>query len=293
MPETWDRFKDRIRGMFVRETAQQEQSATNTDRRAAADANANAAKESILANRTPEERLRIEAAFSDAMDDEPHANQTKVWIDAGRRIDEQNKLGAAAKLDAMAYHTPEDQERIIAAWRESSKDPTVEPDVAWEEAAFQIHHEDNLRDLMLESDAGHDYNLAREPDEEFGGASKEDEDLVIKLREYSSGLGEEVTHAEQLITTRLATEIEAQDFRINLSQRYDTADQTVASQRHEKAIQNLEPLIQEAEELGYSINRGNAITGRLQQAEKIAPLDEARTIAKRMAIHSIGMGMRD
>jgi hypothetical protein len=53
-----------------------------------------------------------------------------------------------------------------------------------------------------------------------------------------------------------------------LSQRYATDDQALAQQRHEKALENLMPLIREAAALeGYTVQRGTAIADDLLQRE--------------------------
>jgi hypothetical protein len=58
---------------------------------------------------------------------------------------------------------------------------------------------------------------------------------------------------------------------IDLSQRYATDDQSAAQQRHEKALENLRPLIRETARIGgYKVMRGAALADGLKHREVLA-----------------------
>jgi hypothetical protein len=78
-------------------------------------------------------------------------------------------------------------------------------------------------------------------------------------------------NAEAAIAQNFLTQLTSGRKTIDLSQRYATDDQSAAQARHEKALENLRPLIREAARMeGYKVVRGAAIADGLRQSEVLA-----------------------
>ena len=65
--------------------------------------------------------------------------------------------------------------------------------------------------------------------------------------------------AEACIATNFAAQIRAGNEHIDLTQRYETTDPVKAAVRHARALRNMEVLVQEAVQLGHSVDPGHAI----------------------------------
>jgi hypothetical protein len=76
--------------------------------------------------------------------------------------------------------------------------------------------------------------------------------------------------AESHMAQSMAQQIASGSKSIDLSQRYATGDQSAAKERHEKAVQNLMPLLREAARNGYTITYGQAIAQGFRQKEVLA-----------------------
>jgi hypothetical protein len=96
------------------------------------------------------------------------------------------------------------------------------------------------------------------------------------VAEIASELGEYASQqaplpyipAEAAIAESFRQQLSSGSKIINLSQRYATDDQTAAQERHEKALENLKPLIEQTSQLaGYKVERGTAIAEGLNQRE--------------------------
>ena len=92
------------------------------------------------------------------------------------------------------------------------------------------------------------------------------EDLVRQLRDFVDEEGEDPKRrgykyisAEAAIAANLANQMEAGAKKIDLSQRYATDDQAKAQDRHEEALQNLAPVLREAEKQTEKLSHGQAI----------------------------------
>jgi hypothetical protein len=96
------------------------------------------------------------------------------------------------------------------------------------------------------------------------------------VAEIASELGDYASHqtplpyvnAEAAIATNFLRQLTSGRKTIDLSQRYATDDPTLAQERHEKALENLQPLIREASRLdGYTVQRGTAIANGLVERD--------------------------
>ncbi len=92
------------------------------------------------------------------------------------------------------------------------------------------------------------------------------EDLVRQLRDFvdkkaktQKERGYKYVSAEAAIAANLANQLEAGATKIDLSQRYATDDQAKAQARHEAALQNLAPVLREAEKQTEKLSHGQAI----------------------------------
>jgi hypothetical protein len=81
--------------------------------------------------------------------------------------------------------------------------------------------------------------------------------LADRLTGYASVF--EQPCAEACIATNFAAQIRAGNEYIDLTQRYETTDPVKAAVRHARALRNMEILVQEAAQLGLSIDPGHAI----------------------------------
>lgn len=81
--------------------------------------------------------------------------------------------------------------------------------------------------------------------------------LADRLTGYASVF--EQPCAEACIATNFAAQIRAGNEHIDLSQRYETGDPVRAAVRHARALRNIEILVQEAAQLGLSVDPGHAI----------------------------------
>jgi hypothetical protein len=81
--------------------------------------------------------------------------------------------------------------------------------------------------------------------------------LADRLTGYASVF--EQPCAEACIATNFATQIRAGNEHIDLSQRYETTDPVKAAVRHARALRNIEVLVQEAAQLGLSVDPGHAV----------------------------------
>jgi hypothetical protein len=81
--------------------------------------------------------------------------------------------------------------------------------------------------------------------------------LADRLTGYASVF--EQPCAEGCIATNFAAQIRAGNEHIDLSQRYETTDPVKAAVRHARALRNIEVLVQEAAQLGLSVDPGHAV----------------------------------
>jgi len=81
--------------------------------------------------------------------------------------------------------------------------------------------------------------------------------LADRLTGYASVF--EQPCAEACIATNFAAQIRAGNEHIDLSQRYETTDPVKAAVRHARALRNIEVLVQEAAQLGLSVDPGDAV----------------------------------
>ena len=204
------------------------------------------------------------------------------------------------KLDS-----PEQATRLVpaidetaAAW-EVYKELAPDPVVAVREALGPAATPDQLREAYLdraEEIRAAYYTLRDEPAEDqpvdlyklIGAAAQLDtaagkhneipEDLreaadrlVSELNEYVVAQGPlPYAQAESEMARTLARHIMGGAKEINLSQHYATDDSAVASDRHQKALHNLMPLIRDAARHGYQIEFGQAATQSIKQREVLA-----------------------
>lgn len=93
-----------------------------------------------------------------------------------------------------------------------------------------------------------------------------------RLRTQLAAYAESFDHpcAEGELARKLASQIGNGGTHIDLSQRYLTSDPVTASARHERALQNLNPFVRQAERLGCSVDGGEAITAKLADVQKMA-----------------------
>ena len=94
-------------------------------------------------------------------------------------------------------------------------------------------------------------------------------EIASELRDYASEQAPlPYINAEAAIAESFRQQLLNGAKTIDLSQRYGTDDQTLAQQRHEKALENLRPLIEQTAALdGYAVQRGTAIAEGLVQRE--------------------------
>jgi hypothetical protein len=94
-------------------------------------------------------------------------------------------------------------------------------------------------------------------------------EIASELGEYASQQAPlPYVNAEAAIAESFRQQLASGSKNINLSQRYATEDQALAQERHERALENLMPLIRETAGLeGYSVQRGAAIAEGLVQRE--------------------------
>jgi len=94
-------------------------------------------------------------------------------------------------------------------------------------------------------------------------------EIASELGEYASQQAPlPYVNAEAAIAESFRQQLASGSRNINLSQRYATEDQALAQERHERALENLMPLIRETAGLeGYSVQRGAAIAEGLVQRE--------------------------
>ena len=84
-------------------------------------------------------------------------------------------------------------------------------------------------------------------------------------------------NAEAAIAQNFLAQLTSGRKTIDLSQRYATDDQSLAQARHEKALENLRPLIRETARMdGYKVLRGAAIADGLTQREVLAVRHEQK-----------------
>jgi pyridoxine 5'-phosphate synthase PdxJ len=81
--------------------------------------------------------------------------------------------------------------------------------------------------------------------------------LADRLAGYASVF--EQPCAEACIAANFAAQIRAGNEQIDLTQRYETTDPVKAAVRHARALRNIEVLVQEATQLGLSVNPGHAV----------------------------------
>jgi hypothetical protein len=81
--------------------------------------------------------------------------------------------------------------------------------------------------------------------------------LADRLTGYASVF--EQPCAEACIATNFAAQVRAGNEHIDLSQRYETSDPVKAAVRHARALRNIEVLVQEAAQLGLSVDPGHAV----------------------------------
>jgi hypothetical protein len=105
--------------------------------------------------------------------------------------------------------------------------------------------------------------------EEAGKQAERVAEIAAELGEYASLQAPlPYVNAEAALAESFRQQLATGSKTINLSQRYATDDQALAQQRHEKALENLMPLIREAAALeGYTVQRGTAIADDLLQRE--------------------------
>lgn len=94
-------------------------------------------------------------------------------------------------------------------------------------------------------------------------------EIAAELGEYASQQAPlPYVNAEAAIAESFRQQLASGSRNINLSQRYATEDQALAQERHERALENLMPLIRETAGLeGYIVQRGAAIAEGLVQRE--------------------------
>ena len=94
-------------------------------------------------------------------------------------------------------------------------------------------------------------------------------EIASELGEYASQQAPlPYVNAEAAIAESFRQQLASGSRNINLSQRYATEDQALAQERHERALENLMPLIRETAGLeGYIVQRGAAIAEGLVQRE--------------------------
>ena len=81
--------------------------------------------------------------------------------------------------------------------------------------------------------------------------------LADRLTGYASVF--EQPCAEACIATNFAAQIRAGNEHIDFTQRYETADPVKAAVRHARALRNMQVLVEEAAQLGLSVDAGHAI----------------------------------
>ena len=81
--------------------------------------------------------------------------------------------------------------------------------------------------------------------------------LADRLTGYASVF--EQPCAEACIATNFAAQIRAGNEHIDLTQRYETTDPVKAAVRHARALRNMQVLVEEAAQLGLSVDPGHAI----------------------------------
>jgi hypothetical protein len=94
-------------------------------------------------------------------------------------------------------------------------------------------------------------------------------EIAAELSDYASHQTPlPYVNAEAAIATNFLQQLTNGSKTIDLSQRYATDDPMLAQERHEKALENLRPLIREASRLdGYTVQRGTAIANGLVERE--------------------------
>jgi hypothetical protein len=97
-------------------------------------------------------------------------------------------------------------------------------------------------------------------------------EIAAELTDYASHQTPlPYVNAEAAIATNFLQQLTSGSKTIDLSQRYATDDPTLAQERHEKALENLRPLIREASRLdGFTVQRGTAIANGLIESEVLA-----------------------
>ena len=81
--------------------------------------------------------------------------------------------------------------------------------------------------------------------------------LADRLTGYASVF--EQPCAEACIATNFAAQIRAGNEHIDLTQRYETTDPVKAGVRHARALRNMQVLVEEAAQVGLSVDPGHAI----------------------------------
>jgi len=103
-------------------------------------------------------------------------------------------------------------------------------------------------------------------------------EIASELQEYASLQAPlPYVNAEAAIAESFRQQLTSGSKTINLSQRYATDDQAAAQARHEIALQNLQPLMEQTAQLaGYKVDRGAAIAEGLKQREVPAIVQQQR-----------------
>lgn len=172
-------------------------------------------------------------------------------------------------------HSPDLEDATQQAWREIQKRENVAAaKLEWDGGNEVSYIYDRKQGIELDRPAGlvlpHERQQQREqlkerqPPAQKQGYSRDD--LVRQLRDFSKKKAEEqkqrgykYVSAEAAISTNLANQIEAGVKTIDLSQHYATDDPAKAQERHQKALENLAPVLREAEKQGQALSYGQGI----------------------------------
>ncbi len=181
-------------------------------------------------------------------------------------------------------HSPDLEDATKQAWRELAKDENVAAaKLEWDGGNEVSYIYDRKQGVEIDRPADlvlpHEREQQREqqtqrvkesPATQKQGHSRED--LVRQLRAYAGKQieaqkrieaqktgGYKYQQAEAAIALNLANQLEAGAKTIDLSQRYATDDPAAAQARHQRALENLAPVLREAEKQTEKLSHGQAI----------------------------------
>jgi hypothetical protein len=184
----------------------------------------------------PALRIKEDAAANTADQDGYKAQAGRLRESMPQSMEELQKMAAQAERTAGSF---------ALLWQERHDAPSEGRDdfELGERAAIQDWHERHIHRL----------------------------DVAEKLIGYANEQnGLSYVNAEAEMARNFAAQLSAGKTSIDLSQSYATDDETRADNRHEIAIRNLAPLIEEARNNGYKVSGGQAITEGFNQREVMA-----------------------